>query len=50
MVELIDIIFNQYLKIFLGIVLVGLVIFSLYHSYSGKLKKLLRFKTDNKNK
>jgi hypothetical protein len=50
MIELIDIIFNQYLRIFVGIVLVGLVIFSLYYSYKDKLKKLLRFKTDSKDK
>ena len=43
MTEIIDIIFNQYLRIFVGIVLIGLVIFSLYFSYNDKLKKLLRF-------
>jgi hypothetical protein len=50
MIEFIDIIFNHYLRIFVGIILVGLVIFSLYYSYIDKLKKLLRFKTDNKDK
>ena len=40
----INIIFNQYLRMFVGIVLVGLVIFSIYHSYNDKLKRLLRFK------
>ena len=49
MIELIDIIFNQYLRIFIGIILVGLIIFSLYCSYYGKLKKLLRFKDNNKD-
>jgi len=49
MIELIDIIFNQYLRIFIGIVLVGLIIFSLYCSYYSKLKKLLRFKNNNKD-
>jgi hypothetical protein len=49
MIELIDIIFNQYLRIFFGIVLVGLIIFSLYCSYFGKLKKLLRLENNNKD-
>ena len=49
MIELIDIIFNQYLRIFVGIVLVGLVIFSLYHSYYDKIKNFFKFKTDNKD-
>ena len=49
MIELIDIIFNQYLRIFIGIVLVGFIIFSLYYSYYDKIKKLLRFKNNNKN-
>ena len=43
MTEIIDLFFNQYLRIFVGIILVGLVIFSLYFSYNDKLKKLLRF-------
>ena len=30
MIELIDIFFNQYLRVFVGIVLVGLILFSLY--------------------
>ncbi len=49
MIELIDIFFNQYLRIFFAIVFVGLIIYSLYCSYYGKLKKLLRFKNNNKN-
>ena len=49
MIELIDIFFNQYLRIFVGIVLVGLVIFSLYYSYYDKIKKFFKFKTDNKD-
>ena len=44
MIELIDIILNQYLRIFFAIILIGLIIFSLYRSYYDKLKKLLRFK------
>ena len=49
MIELIDVIFNQYLRLFVGIVLVALIIYSLYYSYIDKLKKLLKFKTDNKD-
>lgn len=49
MIELIDIIFNQYLRIFVGVILVGLVIISLYFSYKDKLKKLLRFKNNDKD-
>ena len=37
MIELIDIIFNQYLRIFVGVILVGLVIILLYFSYKDKL-------------
>ena len=47
MIELIDVFFNQYLRIFVGILLVGLVIFSLSYSNKDKLKKLLRFKDKN---
>ena len=46
MIELIDVIFNKYLKIFVGIVLVGLVFYSLYYSYKDRFKKMLRFKKD----
>ena len=49
MIELIDIFFNQYLRIFFVIVFVGLIIFSLYCSYYDKLKKFLRFKNNKKN-
>jgi hypothetical protein len=49
MIELIDVFFNLYLRIFVGIVLVGLVIFSLYYSYKDKLKKLAIFKTNSKD-
>ena len=44
MIELIDIILNQYLRIFVGIVLVALVIFSLSYSNKDKLKNLSIFK------
>ena len=49
MIELIDIIFNQYLRIFIAIVFVGLIVFSLYCSYYKKLKKFLKLKNDKKN-
>ena len=44
MIELIDIIFNEYLRIFIAIVFVGLILFSLYCSYYNKLKKFLNWK------
>lgn len=47
MIELIDIIFNQYLRIFVGVILVVLVCFSLYYNYKDKVKKLLGFNTDH---
>ena len=50
MIELIDLFLNQYLRIFVGFVLAGLVIFSLYCSHNDKLKRLLKFKTYNKDK
>jgi hypothetical protein len=46
MIELIDIILNQYLRIFVGIILLALVIFSLYYSHVDKIKKLLGLKTN----
>ena len=36
MIELIDLFFNQYLRIFVGIVLVGLIIFALYYNFIKK--------------
>jgi hypothetical protein len=36
MIELIDLFFNQYLRIFVGVVLVGLILFSLYFKFKGK--------------
>jgi len=49
MIELIDIIFNQYLRLFVGVILVGLVCFSLYFNYKDKVKKLLNFKSNSKD-
>jgi len=33
MIEIIDIFFNQYLRIFVGIILVGLILLSLYYKF-----------------
>ncbi len=49
MIELIDVVLSQYLRIFVGIVMVGLVIFSLSYSYKDNFKKLLRFKRNKKS-
>ena len=38
MIELIDLFFNQYLRIFVGVVLVGLILFSFYYSSEKKKK------------
>jgi hypothetical protein len=48
MIEFIDLFFNQYLRIFVGVVLVGLICFSLYYSYKDKIKKLFGINHDNK--
>jgi hypothetical protein len=50
MIETIDLIFNQYIRIFVGIVIVGLILFSLYYSYNYKIRKLLVLKTGKKDK
>ena len=49
MIELIDLIFNQYLRLFVGVVLVGLICFSLYYSYKDKIKKLFGINQDDKS-
>jgi hypothetical protein len=49
MTEFINLFFNQYLKIFVGIVLVGLICFSLYYSNKDKIKKLFGINHDDKN-
>jgi hypothetical protein len=36
MIEFIDLFFNHYLRIFVGVVLVGLILFSLYYSFKNK--------------
>ena len=42
MIELIDLFFNQYLKIFVGIILVGLILLSLYYKFKKQLKIYLK--------
>ena len=49
MLELIDLIFNQYLRIFVGAVLIGLIIFSLFFKFKNKLKKKSDFEIKNKD-
>jgi len=50
MIEIIDLILNQYLRLFVGIVLIGLIIFSLFLKLKNKLKKKSNFKINNKDK
>ena len=49
MIELIDLIFNQYLRLFVGTVLIGLIIFSLFFKFKNKIKKKFNFKIENKD-
>jgi hypothetical protein len=50
MIELIDLILNQYLRIFVGIVLIGLIILSLFFTLKNILKKKSNLETDNLDK
>jgi hypothetical protein len=50
MIEIIDLILNQYLRIFVGTVLIGLIILSLLFSLKDKIKKKFIFKIKNKDK
>ena len=50
MIEIIDLFLIQYLRIFVGIVLIGLIIFSLFFRLKNKLKKKSNFKINNKDK
>ena len=50
MIDIIDLILNQYLRLFVGIVLIGLIIFSLIFKLKNKLKKKSNFKINNKDK
>ena len=49
MLEQIDLIFNQYLRIFVGIVLIGLIILSLFFKFKNKFRKKSNFKIENKD-
>ena len=49
MIELIDLIFNQYLRIFVGVVLIGLIIFSLIFKFKNQYRKKSNFKNKNKD-
>ena len=48
MIEFIDLFFNQYLRIFVGVVLIGLIILSLFFKLKNKLKKRSNFKIDER--
>jgi hypothetical protein len=50
MIEIIDLFLNQYLRIFVGIVLIGLIIFSLFFKLRNKLKAKFKFNIKNKGK
>jgi hypothetical protein len=50
MIEIIDLFLNQYLRIFVGILLIGLIIFSLFFRFQKKIKKKFNFKIKNKDK
>ena len=50
MIKIIDLILNQYLKIFVGTVLIGLIIFSLFFKLKNKLKNKSNVKIGNKYK
>ncbi|MDC0454633.1 hypothetical protein OAL68_01290 [Candidatus Pelagibacter sp.] len=47
MIELIDLILNQYLRIFVGAALIGLIIVSLFFKLKNNLKKKSKFKNNN---
>jgi hypothetical protein len=49
MIEIIDLLLNQYLRIFVGIVLVSLILFSLYFLLKGKIKKKSNIQIENKD-
>ena len=50
MIELIDLILNQYLRIFVGVVLIGLIILSLLFRLKNKIKKKSKLENDNSDK
>ena len=46
MIELIDLFLNQYLRIFVGVVLIGLIILSLLFRLKNKIKKKSKLEND----
>ena len=50
MIEIIDLILNQYLRILVGVILIGLIIFSLFFKLKDKIKKKSNIKIENKDK
>ena len=50
MIELIDLILNQYLRIFVGAALIGLIIVSLFFKLKNNLKKKSNLESDNLDK
>ena len=46
MIEFIDIFFNQYLRFFVGILLIGFILFSLYYKF--KTQKVTEYNVVNK--
>ena len=49
MIEIIDLILNQYLRILVGVILIGLIIFSLFFKLKNKHKKKSNIKILNKD-
>ena len=49
MIEIIDLILNQYLRILVGVILIGLIIFSLFFKLKNKIKKKSNIKIKNKD-
>jgi|TARA_B100000902_G_scaffold245089_1_gene232043 hypothetical protein len=49
MIEIIDLILNQYLRILVGVILIGLIIFSLFFKLKNKYKKKSNIKIENKD-
>ena len=49
MIEIIDLILNQYLRILVGVILIGLIILSLFFKLKNKIKKKSNIKIKNKD-
>jgi hypothetical protein len=50
MIELLDLFLNKYLRLFVGVILIGLIVFSLFFRLKNKLKKKSNIKIDDTNK